>query len=331
MINSYVGGAGYLVMAQHGGLDETVKPNTLRDVFVPRWTAGGLDGAVLQIASYGQIGNYLAELNRAEGELTLCTTRADYDNKPEGSFGVFLSCEGHGPFAGDFEALYILDHIGVTCFTFSHNRQNLLCTGSNEPYGGGFTYLGKQTLRAIQDTKLMVDLVHMSRESFWDACRYYDGPLFVSHSNCAALLDHPRNITDDQLKEVAARGGVVGLNTFRGYVTAEPMKATISDLVDHAMHMYDLIGPDHMALGADMCESPVEMLVPVLDWVDPEGAHGIKGRGKELYETGLADLPDASSMSKIAVEVAARGVPQEDIDKIFGTSYLAMLERARGK
>ena len=63
----------------------------------------------------------------------------------------------------------------------------------------------------------------------------------------------------------------------------------------------------------------------------PEGAHGIKGRGKELYETALADLPDAGSMSKIAVEVAARGVPQEDVDKIFGGSYLAMLERAKGK
>lgn len=331
MINSYVGGAGYLIMAQHGQLDETVRAMPLLDVFAPRWAAGGLRAAVVQSAAWSQWGNYFTEVARSEGKLKFLRNKEDYDTMSDDQFGIFVSVEGHGGYAGDFEALFTLDAMGATCFTFSHNRQNLLCTGSNEPFGGGFTYLGKQTLRIIKETKLMVDLVHMSRDSFWDAARYYDGPLFVSHSNCAALLDHPRNITDDQLKLVAERGGVVGLNTFRGYVTAEPMKATISDLVDHAMHMYDLIGPDHMALGADMCESPVEMLVPVLDWVDPEGAHGIKGRGKELYETALADLPDASTMSKIAVEVAARGVPQEDVDKIFGGSYLAMLERAKGK
>ena len=330
MINSYVGGVGYDVIAQHSALES--KPEVLKSTYIPRWSAGGLDGAVIQAANWIQFGNYFSEFDRDGGDaITYCTCRADFENKPEGSFGLFISVEGHGPFAGDFEALHTLAHLGATTFTFSHNRQNLLCTGSNEPMEGGFSYLGKQTLKWLEDIPLMVDLVHMSRASFWDALRYYNGDLFVSHSNADKLCPHPRNLTDDQIKAVAERKGVVGLNTFRGYVSPDPTKATLSDLVDHAMYIYDMVGPDHMCLGADMCESPVEMLVPVLDWVDPEGAHGIKGRGRELYEFGPEGLADAGDMSKIAVGIAERGVPQDDVDKIFGGSYLAMLERAKGK
>jgi membrane dipeptidase len=331
MINSYVGGVGYDVMAQHGAISpDGVHPNVLLDTYVPRWSKGGLDAAVVQVAMWSQLGNYFSEIKRSEGKLTFCATREDYDNMPDGSFGIFLSVEGHGGYAGDFEALYTLDHIGVTCFTFSHNRQNLLCTGSNEPFDGGFTYLGKQTLKEIQQTDLMVDLVHMSRGSFWDALKYYDGDLFVSHSNADKLCPHPRNLTDDQIKAVAERNGVIGLNSFKGYVHPDPMKATIGHVLDHAMYIYDLVGPEHMALGLDYCESPVEMLVPVLDWVDPEGAHGIKGRGRELYEYGPEGLEFPSEMGKLAAGLAERGVPQGDIDLITGEAYLRMLARAKG-
>jgi membrane dipeptidase len=327
MINSYVGGVGYDVMAQHGLPGN--RANVLRDTYIPRWRAGGLTAAVVQVADWRMINMYFAEFHRSEGEITYCVTREDYDTRPEGSFGIFLSLEGHASLAGDLEALYTMSHLGVTTFTFSHNRQNLLCTGSNEPHEGGFSYMGKETLRELEPLPLMIDLVHMSRASFWDALRYYDGDLFVSHSNADALCPHPRNLTDDQIKAVAERNGVIGLNTFRGYVSSDPMKATLSDLLDHAMHMYELVGPEHISLGADYCESPVEMLIPVLDYVDPEGAHGIKGRGRELYTYGPEGLEDASHLGKLATGLAERGLRQDEIDLICGESYLRMLERAR--
>jgi membrane dipeptidase len=327
VINSYVGGVGYDVMAQHAMPDN--RAEVLRSTYLPRWRAGGLTGAVVQAATWGQIGNYFAEFSRAEGEITFCATRADYDRRPEGSFAIFISLEGHGPMAGDLEALHTLAHLGITTFTFSHNRQNLLCTGSNEPMEGGFSYLGKQTLRVLEETPLMVDLVHMSRASFWDALRYYDGDLFVSHSNADALCPHPRNLTDDQIRAVAERDGVVGLNLFRGYVNPDPMRATLSDVLDHAMHMVELVGPEHVSLGADYCESPVEMLVPVLDWIDPEGAHGIKGRGRELYAEGPEGLEHSSDLGKLASGLAERGLSTEEVDLVMGESYLRMLERAR--
>ncbi|MEV6984770.1 membrane dipeptidase [Sphaerisporangium sp. NPDC051017] len=327
MINSYVGGVVYDVLAHHGVPGS--RANVLRDTYVPRWRAGGLTAAVVQVSDWRTINMYFAEFSRAEGEITYCATRADYDNRPEGSFGIFLSLEGHGEFAGDLEALYTLSQLGVTTFTFSHNRQNLLCTGSNEPMEGGFSYLGKETLRELENVPMMIDLVHMSRASFWDALRYHDGDLFVSHSNADAICPHPRNLTDDQIKAVAERNGVIGLNTFRGYVSSDPMKATLSDLLDHAIHMCDLVGPEHISIGADYCESPVEMLIPVLDWIDPEGAHGIKGRARELYSFGPDGLEDPSRLSELAAGLSERGLSQDEVDMICGESYLRMLERAR--
>ncbi|MFF2852557.1 dipeptidase [Streptomyces sp. NPDC058001] len=328
MINSYVGGVIYDVMAHHAmpGNHATV----LRDTYIPRWRAGKLDAAVVQVSNWRATGMYFAEIARSEGEITYCKTRADFDNRPDGSFGLFLSLEGHGELAGDLEALYALDELGVTTFTFSHNLQNLLCTGSNERFGeGGFSHLGKQTLKELEHTSLMVDLVHMSRASFWDALDLYDGDLFVSHSNADALCPHPRNLTDDQIKAVAERNGVVGLNTFRGYVSPDPMTATVDDLLDHVIHIYELVGPEHMSIGADYCESPVEMLVPILDMVDPEGAHGIKGRARELYEFGPDGIEDAGHLGNLAAGLAERGLKPEEIDLICGESYLRMLERAR--
>lgn len=328
MINGYVGGVIYDVMVQHAA--QGTGATALASTYLPRWKAGGLTGAVVQVSNWQAIGHYMTEFaNDTTGEMTFCRTRADFDNRPDGSFGIFFSLEGHGPLAGDFEALYTLDHIGVVAFTFSHNLQNPLCTGSNEPYDGGFTYLGKQQLRELEKVSMMVDLVHMSRASFWDALKYYDGDLFVSHSNADAICQHPRNLTDDQIKAVAERKGVIGLNTFKGYVNNDPMRSTLSDLLDHAMHMYDLVGPEHISIGADYCESPVEMLIPVLDAVDPEGAHGIKGRGRELYEIGPAGIEDPSHLSKLAVGLAERGLTQDEVDLICGESYLRMLERAR--
>lgn len=328
MINAYVGGVIYDVMAQHAA--NPTEATTLVSDYLPRWKEGGLTGAVVQVSSWEAINYYFTEFkNDTAHEMTFCRTRADFDNRPEGSFGIFFSLEGHGPLAGDFEALHTLEHIGVCTFTFSHNLQNPLCTGSNEPYDGGFTYLGKRQLKALEKVDLMIDLVHMSRASFWDALRYYDGDLYVSHSNCDALCQHPRNLTDEQIKAVAERNGVVGLNTFKGYVNNKPMESTLGDLLDHAMHMYDLVGPEHIAIGADYCESPVEMLIPVLDMVDPEGAHGIKGRGRDLYEYGPEGIEDPSKLSKLAVGLAERGLTQNEIDLICGESFLRMLERAR--
>jgi membrane dipeptidase len=254
-------------------------------------------------------------------------SRREYEARPEGSFAIFLSAEGHGTWAGDLDALYTLAELGVTAFTFAHNAQNLLCTGANERFGeGGFSHLGKTTLLELRNLPVMVDLVHTSRASFWDALAIYDGDVFVSHSNADAVCPHPRNLTDDQIKAVAERNGVIGLNSYRGYVHPEPLRATVSDLLDHAMHMIELVGAQHVALGLDYWEGPIEMLEAALRSVDPDGEHGLAA---QIYAQGPSGVEDVGRLGNLVRGLEQRGLSQADIDLVTGGSYLRMLERTR--
>ncbi len=327
MINIYVGPTIAHVMSGHKADPHA---QILREHYLESWRAGGLTGAVMQVSDWPTVGMLLSEVRGSEGEITFCTSRADFDNRPEGSFGLFMSFEGYGPLVGDFEALETMSQLGVTTFTFSHNMQNLLCTGCNERFGeGGFSHLGKQVLKELESLPLMVDLVHMSRASFWDALDIYDGDIFVSHANADAVSPHRRNLTDEQLKAVAARNGVIGITTYRGYVTEDPFRATLSDVLDHAMHIYDLVGAEHLAIGADYSGSPIEMISGALKQADPDNAYGLNELGADVYAVGPEGMEDASRLGSLVSGLAERGLSQDELDLVTGGSYLAMLERAR--
>jgi membrane dipeptidase len=324
VINIYTGPAIGNVLQMHAL--EGHNAGALLKHHIPRWAAGGLKGNVVQVSDFATIAILLTEIAQSEGKLTFCRNRAEFDNRPEGSHGIFMSLEGYEAFAGDMHAIWALDAIGITAFTFTHNAQNKLCTGAGDRYEGGFTHVGKQTLQELSRVSMMVDLVHTSRASFWDAMEIYEGEVFVSHSNSNVVCEHPRNLTDEQVHAVAERGGIIGLNTYRGYVAADPWKATLSDYIDHAMHYYDLVGAKHIAIGADYWEGPMEILDATMASVDKDGSHGLSG---SLYATGPEGLEEASKLGKIGVELAARGLSQDEIDLISGLNYLNMLDRAR--
>lgn len=330
MINNYVGPTIGLVMEGH-----RLDPNAqvLREQ-LPAWRSGGLTGAVMQISEWSTLGMLMSEVHRSEGELVFCRTRAEFENRPAGSFGLFLSVEGYTALAGDFDALHVLAELGVIAFTFSHNIQNVLCTGCNDRAGeGGFTHLGKATLKWLESSPMMVDLVHMSRASFWDALDLYDGDVFVSHANSDAVHPHQRNLTDDQIKAVAERNGVIGLTSYRGYISENPYEATLSDWLDHAMHIYDLVGAEHMSVGADYSGPAVDEVPPILksalESADPENTYGLNQVGPDVYTKGPKGVEDASKLDQLLVGLGERGLSQDELDLIAGGSYLAMLERAR--
>ncbi|HET7571250.1 MAG TPA: membrane dipeptidase [Gaiellaceae bacterium] len=327
MINIYTGPSIGKIMADHA-LDPAA--NTICDYFLESWREGGLTGTILQISNWNTVGMILGEVRRSEGKLVFCRNRADYENRPEGSFAIMMSCEGYIEFAGDWEALNLMAELGITAFTFSHNVQNLLATGCVDRSGqGGFTSLGKATLDALKELPVMVDLVHLSRKSFWDAIEIYDGDVFVSHANSAAVFDHPRNLTDDQIETVAERNGVIGVTSYRGYHRENPYEATIEDWLDHAMHIYDLVGAEHLAVGADFSGSPMEIVGPSLDAVDPEGLGGLKGGGADIYAVGPKGVEDASRLDRLIAGLGERGLDESELDLVRGGSYLAMWERTR--
>lgn len=101
---------------------------------------------------------------------------------------------------------------------------------------------------------MLLDVSHLNERSFWDAADAAVGPIVASHSNCRALCDVPRNLTDEQLRAVRDLGGVVGLNAFRLFVDPDPRRQDLVHLLRHAGHMIDVMGIDHVGCGFDFCE-----------------------------------------------------------------------------
>ena len=124
----------------------------------------------------------------------------------------------------------------------------------------------------------------------------------------------------------ATLGGVIGINSYRGYVKADPFQATLSDLLDHAMHMVELVGPQHVAIGADFWEGPMESLEATMAGVDPDGALGLAG---SIYAQGPEGFEDISKLGKVVAGLAERGLSQADLDLVTGGNYLNLLERVR--
>ena len=126
-----------------------------------------------------------------------------------------------------------------------------------EPVGDpdkGLTALGREAVRRMQRLNILPDVSHTSDRSFWDIMDLAEGPVIASHSNCRALCDVRRNLTDEQLRAIRDTGGVVGVNVSHDFVHKEPRQQTAAMLARHAAHMAEVMGPEHVACGFDFCE-----------------------------------------------------------------------------
>ncbi|SHK24310.1 dipeptidase [Hespellia stercorisuis] len=187
-------------------------------------------------------------------------------------------------------------HAGLTW-----NEENLLATGVRGTPGRGLTEAGRKAVRRIQDLGMLLDVSHLNDESFWGVMDAAGGPVVASHSNCRALCNHPRNLTDEQLKALAETGGVVGLNSFNEFVHREERSQTVENLVRHVVHMAELIGVDHIGFGFDFSEY-------------------LNGDTLSLYAsqdtTCTIGLEDASCVPNLVKELKRAGFNQEEIEKI---------------
>lgn len=127
--------------------------------------------------------------------------------------GFILSFEGSTVLGQDLSLLHLFYELGLRTLTLTHNYQNQFASGCMEINGSQeISRLGVKLLHSLEQYPIALDLVHISRPNFFDALKYYDKIPIVSHSNCDVINPHPRNITDQQIKAIASREGVIALD-----------------------------------------------------------------------------------------------------------------------
>jgi len=146
---------------------------------------------------------------------------------------------------------------------------------------------------------IMVDLSHAAEKSFYDALELSKLPIVCSHSSCRALCDHPRNLTDDQMKALAAKGGVMQVTLYNGFLVKDGI-ATIENAMQHLEHAIEVMGIDHVGLGTDF---------------DGDG--------------GILGLADSSELILFTRQLLARQYSEQDIQKIWGGNFLRVMQQVQ--
>ena len=175
----------------------------------------------------------------------------------ERKLGIIVSFESAEMLGGQLGSLEVFRDFGVRVMQLSYNRTSPFAAGVMEPNAGGLTALGREAVREMNRLGIAVDLSHASPATTADVLALSSVPPVMTHAGCAAVHAHPRNKTDEQLRGLAAKGGVVGIYDLP-YLSASPHQPTIDDYMAHLQHALGVAGEDHVGIGSDVSIEPFD-------------------------------------------------------------------------
>jgi membrane dipeptidase len=225
----------------------------------------GMNESLRQILK--QVEKYHTELDLCQEYLQPVYT---YDDivaaESMGKMAGILHLEGAEAIGNDSEILSLLYRLGLRSLGLTWNNRNLLADGvGEEPCAGGISSKGKEIIYLMEKLGIMLDLSHISVKSYYDALKLYSKPVLVTHANARALCNHRRNLDDSQLKALAENDGVIGINQVPDFIK-EDGKPESNDLLDHIVYISDLIGVEHISLGADFDGADVLLMQGVEEY-----------------------------------------------------------------
>lgn len=227
-----------------------------------------------------------------------------YRNKLEGKLSVMRGIENGYAIGKDLQNVEKFARMGVVYITLCHNGDNDICDSArrSSQRHGGLSAFGRDVVREMNRCGLMVDLSHAAETSFYDALQCSTTPIVCSHASSRAMCNHPRNLTDDQLRALAQAGGVAQVTLYHGFLRLEEegIPATITDGVRHLMHMIDVAGIDHVGIGTDF-----------------DGDGGVPG------------CACASELINFTRLLLAEGLTIHDLQKIWGGNWLRVMQQCQ--
>jgi membrane dipeptidase len=239
----------------------------------------------------------------------------------DGRLGLVLALEGVEPFGYDVYSAEVFWQLGLRIASLTWNRRNPFADGTAEEGDGGLSRLGGELVDRLVELGVVLDLAHASPRTFADVlARTDDAPVLVSHAACRAVHDHPRNLTDDQLRSLAERGGLLGMMLLP--LVVDPDYPTIDRAIDHLEHAVELMGVSRVALGGDFTARLVAQLP-----AEPSTADSLLPPGMELGAAleGLAGPEDYPSLEAALRE---RGWMDDDVAAVMSVNVVRFLRSA---
>ena len=275
---------------------------------VPKMRAGGIDAGFFAVDVTRAWQNRLAYALDAFGFFAMECADSGIDiarsaddilqAKSAGRPAAILAIENSDALEGSLNVLQMFRQVGVRAIGLTHNPRSLAADGNGEARsGGGLTRFGVGLVGEMNRLGMLVDVSHISEAGFRDVIEIAERPIIASHSNCRALCDHPRNLTDDQIRALARNGGTMGVTFVPQFIDASA--PTFARLLDHIAHAVEIAGADHVGIGSD-------------------------------FDGGGTLIEDATGYPRITEGLLERGFSESEVRGILGENHLRVLASALG-
>ena len=246
--------------------------------------------------------------------------------KEQGKVGVALGWQNSSPIENHLDRLELFYEFGVRVIQITYNERNLVGNGCYERVDDGLSNFGVDVVKEMDRLGILVDLSHVGDQTTLEAIELSENPVACTHANARSFFDNPRNKTDDALRILAEKGGVVGANAFPCFLRNE-WASTLSDYVDAIDDLVERIGIDHVGIGTDYTQDQSrdffkwllsrQGTIPLEEWIatfpDPV-----------VHPTGM-ETPD--KLAAVSRELQARGYSDEDIEKVLGGNWLRLFRQ----
>lgn len=307
--------------------------DVLTSHYLPEFEAGdiGLIGAALYVedrylpemglrVALDEIARLYTDVKKTD-RFAICKTSDQIKHaRKANKIAIVITMEGVEPLGDDLNLLRVFYELGVRMIGLTHARRNAAGSGgifsSSGSSSDGLTGFGREVVQECERLGIIVDLAHINPAGFDEIIELTEKPVIVSHTNARKFYDIERNISDEQIKAIGERNGVIGLNAI--LVSENAQNATVDHYLDHIEHVIGLIGIDHVGIGFDFCEYLFQQL--------PENVRN-ELAAKLTMPHFIPDLTNHSHAKNFTRKLIERGFTDEQIEKILRGNWLRILER----
>lgn len=283
----------------------------------PGYPPFGYEQAVQDIASWHGI------FNRYPDRVIHVRRSADIlEAKRTSGIAVMIGFQNATHLKRDLANVEFFHNLGIRQMQLTYNSLNALGAGCTERVDAGLSDFGVEVVRKMNELGMIVDVSHTGVRSTMDAIEVSSAPVLFTHSNCRALCDNPRCKTDEQIRAMAARGGVMGITTVNFFVSKKA-RSTLDDFIDHIAYVADLVGIDHVGIGTDSSIGGWRTSFPTEQafW-DFHAQFEFKPEVDVRWPPFIEEIDRPEKMHIIAERLGQRGFSGGEVAQVMGGNFL---------